>query len=371
MAALRDLPAPTKQELKVPAALQSQGAPSTMRETVATTVKGVTPEMEAAARREELNKQEPVAEIKQEEVAQLQELPTTPEPTKEPEADPWEPLKVAFKDRLPTEVLNEYETLKREREEFRIQKEEREIAAKELQERLIAYDAKNDPDYRTHVINPVEEAKQLLLGVCLEDPELYKEAFTLQMDKNLEPKERAAKLNTFFTENSISKYDWDRGFRALKTTYDAAQDYEKNYQQIRSQKDQERVKSMEMQAQQNQNNIRQVHRTAAFKAEAELKTLGADFLVGVEDVRNEHLLGLEKALSGAGYDQEQEVKNNLFGRLLLKNLPEIQAKLKKLADLEAASRSKPGEATKSETKTPSNGMPKDIESVSKKIFGDR
>jgi len=366
MARLADLPAPTKQELKVPAALQSHSAPSVMRE--AAQVKSVTPEMEAAIQQEEVKAPESV----EEERAQIQEaIPQTSEASVQQEADPWKPIKDAFKDRLPAEVLDEYETLKREREEFRIQKEEREIAAKELQERLVAYDAKNDPDYRNHIVNPVEEAKQLLLGVCLEDMELYKEAFALQMDKTLEPKERAAKLNAFFTENSISKYDWDRGFRALKTTYDAAQEYEKNYSAIRTQKEQERLRSLEAQAQQNQASLRQVHRTATFKAEAELKRLGIDYVTGIEDARNEHMLGLEKALSGAGYDQEQEVVHNLLGRLFLKNHADIQAKLRKLADLEAAARSKPSEALKTEGKQTSNGLPKDIESVSKKIFGDR
>jgi len=102
-----------------------------------------------------------------------------------------------------------------------------------------------------------------------------------------------------------------------------------------------------------------------------LKRLGIDYVTGIEDARNEHMLGLEKALSGAGYDQEQEVVHNLLGRLFLKNHADIQAKLRKLADLEAAALSKPSEALKTEGKQTSNGLPKDIESVSKKIFGDR
>lgn len=370
MAALKDLAAPSLQDLKIPAALQSQGMPSHLS---APQGEDIAPPQKQVAT-EEKPVQKPTE-------TPIQDRPPveTPEPVQtEPEvqapvteADPWESLKERFKDRLPTEVLDEYETLKREREDFRIKAEEREIAARELQEKLVAYDPIHDPEFQRYAITPVKEAEDTILqlfgGDAASSREAAKEAFRINSNKELDPKERTLRLKAFLEENGVTHLEFINSTRALQKATAQAEAYQANYKEIRAQKDQERLKAMEMQAQQNQANIRQVHRTAAFKAEAELKKLGVDYVTGIEDVRNEHMLGLEKALSGAGYDQEQEVIHNLLGRLFLKNHASIQAQLKELADLKAAARSKPSDAPR-ETKKPSNEVG-DLKSLQTKIFG--
>lgn len=304
--------------------------------------------------------QEPLKEVVKEthapEIVEQQELVQEEAPVPVQQEDPWQPLKEKFKDRLPAEVLDEYETLKREREDLRIKAEEREMAAKELQEKLVAYDPVHDPEFKSKVIDPVEEAKQLLYGVCLEDPDLYKEACALQADTKIDKKERAAKLNAFFMENNISKLDWEKGVRDFTKAYEGAENFRKNYAAIRAQKDQERVVAAEIEAKQRQDMMRQVHRTATFKAEQKLKEMGMSYLTGIEEVRNEHMLGLERALSGGGYDQEQEVLHNIVGRLVLKNNPELLKKLKKLSDLEEATRSNPNSTVASKPKDKPQGM---------------
>lgn len=374
MATLRDLAPPDKTTINIPAALQTPAAPSSLR--APAKVSGPTPEMERAAMNEEAKKA--AAPVKTEE-PEVEEIVTeTPVETAQTttevvtESDPWEPIKTHFKDRIPEEVLNEYETLKREREDYRIKAEEREIAAKELQEKLVTYDARHDPDFAKNVTEPIQIARNDLIEVCLGDVKVAEEVYALQNNKELEPKERISKLKAILEENGITHSDWIASYRRLEKTLATAKDYQTNYQQHRAQKDQERLRAMEMQAKANQDSLKQVHRTATFKAEAELKKMGADYLTGIEEVRNDHMLGLEKALSGAGYDQEQEVIHNLYGRLFLKNHATIQAQLKELAELKAAARSKPGEATKSENgKASNNGLPKDLKSVENKIFGGR
>jgi hypothetical protein len=361
MATLKDLAAPSLQDLKIPAALQSPGMPSHLS----------APQGEDLSRKPaETKAPEPAKEAVKEAEPESAQQETQAEPAQTEqvqETDPWLPVKERFKDRIPAEVLDEYETLKREREDFRTKAEEREIAAKELQEKLVAYDARHDPDFAKNVTEPIQEARADLIEVCLGDVKVAEEVYALQNNKELEPKERISKLKAILEENGITHSDWIASYKRLEKTLATAKDYQTNYQQHRAHRDQERLKAMEMQAQQNQANIRQVHRTATFKTEAELKKLGLDFLTGMDDVRNEHMLGLEKALSGAGYDQEEEVKNNLVGRLFLKNAPTILAALKERDELKAAARSKPSEATK-ETKKADAGI-SDTKALEAKIFG--
>lgn len=351
MATLADLPAPARQEIKTPAFLQVHAAPS----------------------EQEPPKQElPIKEKPQEEIVP-EKLALEPKKDLQPDAqaDPWEPVKLKYKDRLPAEVLDEIETTARERDELRIKAEEREIAAKELQEKLIAYDPIHDPEFQRYAITPVKEAEDTILqlfgGDAASSREAAKEAFRINSNKELDPKERTLRLKAFLEENGVTHLEFINSTRALQKATAQAEAYQANYKEIRAQKDQERLKAMEMQAQQNQANIRQVHRTAAFKAEAELKKLGVDYVTGIEDVRNEHMLGLEKALSGAGYDQEQEVIHNLLGRLFLKNHASIQAQLKELADLKAAARSKPAESTKANGKGVEGISSKGLQSIHEKI----
>lgn len=360
MATLSQLAAPSLQDLKIPAALQSPSMPSHLSAPQGEDLTPPAQKTETPPKEEKLAAPEVTLEDKQEVIPEVEVTPT-------PETDPWEPVKAKYKDRLPAEVLDEIETTARERDDFRTKAEEREIAAKELQERLIAYDARHDPDFAKNVIQPVEEAKAMLVEICLEDVKVAEEAYALQRNKDLEPKERVAKLKALLEENGIAHGDWIRAYKGLEKAAADAGTYQANYKEHRAQKDQERVNAMEMQAKQNQDMLRQVHRTAAFKTEAELKKLGLDWLTGIEDVRNEHMLGLEKALSGVGYNQEEEVKNNLMGRLFLKNAATIQAQLKELADLKAAARSKPND-TPRETKKPTDEMG-DIKSLQAKIFG--
>lgn len=351
MARLADLAAPTLDTISIPAALQRPGdQPKTQAPPV------IKEEVKAEPEIKEEIQEEIVPETKLETQAEVQ-------------VDPWEPLKTRFKDREPNEVLNEWETLQRERDELRTKAEEREIAARELQEKLISYDARHDPDFIKNAVQPIQEAKAFLMEICLEDQKLAEEAYALQRNKDLEPKERVAKLKALLEENGVTHSDWINAYKKLDRAVSEAGAYEANYKEIRAKRDQERLVGQEMEAKQRQDMLRQVHRTATFKVENEMKAMGIDFIAGYEDARGDHMLSLEKALSGAGYDQEQEVKNNLLGRLFLKNAKEIQASLKELAELKAAARSKPSDTPK-ETKKPT-GVTGETKGIENKIWGGR
>lgn len=357
MATLSQL-APTLDTVSIPAALRRPGDP----------VKPPAQEVANGEPAEEIQKE---METKATKVTQVptkeQEEEQKEEQKTELQIDPWEPIKLKFKDREPAEVLNEYETLQRERDEARTKAEEREIAAKELQEKLVSYDARHDPDFIKNALQPVEEAKATLVEVCMEDMKLAEEAYALQRNKELEPKERVAKLKALLEENGVTHTDWIRAYKALEKAAADSGSYQANYKEIKAQKDKERLVAQEMHAKQQQDTLRQVHRTVSFKVENELKGLGVDFLTGMDDVRRDHMLNLEKALSGGGYDQEQEVKNNLVGRLFLKNAKDLQAKLKELDELKAAARSKPADSPKADKKA--LGGAGDTKGLESKIFG--
>lgn len=308
-------------------------------------VKTITPEPSLEAPAMEPVTQEPPVEP-QKPQEPVEEPVLSKEPT-EPVQDPWKPWKEKFQDRDVNEVLQEYDQFAQERESLKVQLDERETAVREYQEKLIAYDAVNDPDYVKNAREPVAEAYDVYMSVCLGDDTLAKEIYALQKNKELDPKERIAKLKGKLDEYGIPMDSIVRAYQGYEKATKAAEEFKANYAKHRAEREKAHVAKMEEDNKNRVETMRRTYNTAAFRAGEKLKEMGMTYLEGYDEAAREFRGNIEKALSGAGGpDVEQETMYNIIGRLAAKNHKTIEAKLKRLEELEAASRSRPKEEPK-------------------------
>lgn len=359
---LDGLPKPTTKDIALPAGLMDG----------LTTESNPIVERRTPAPQQEPPKAEPPKQVQPEAITDqpepqaeppIETQETTP-PVETQQEDPWQLVRERFKEREPKEVLDEYDSLAKEREELRLQLEERENRAKELQEKLVQYDATHDPDYQKNAVQPIKEAVEVMLEVCLQDKDVAQQLYDLQKNRELDPKERNAKVGEILNEYGISRADFVRAFQSIEKAHQGAEAFKKDYAKYRTQREQERVRQMEADAQQNLQNFRNVQRTAAYRVETRLKESGLDYLPGYEEARQEHLAEVERVIAGGAPNFEDATHLQILGRMVLKGHKGLKEKLAKLAQLEAAGRSTPSKSPEgkptqkgSDIKVPSQLIP--------------